>query len=109
MPELTPIAQVLLGKLLKTTLFILAVVVALASAGIDMSVLAVGVGVGLAEDALQPVQRLHPVARQVDQAGRRDRGRRHLWLGLVAGRALCLGGDPRRYRVGTVEKLGVSR
>src|SRR4051794_11296187 len=37
MPELTPIAQVLLGKLPKTTLFILAVVVALASAGIDMS------------------------------------------------------------------------
>jgi|tagenome__1003787_1003787.scaffolds.fasta_scaffold20855743_2 hypothetical protein len=56
MPELTPIAQVLLGKLLKTTLFILAVVVALASAGIDMSVLAVfggavGVGLGLQKTA----------------------------------------------------------
>lgn len=50
--DLTPRAQVLLGKLLKITLFTLAFVVALTSVGIDLSTLAlltgaVGVGIGL--------------------------------------------------------------
>lgn len=50
--DLTPRAQVLLGKLLKITLITLAFVVALTSVGIDLSTLAlltgaVGVGVGL--------------------------------------------------------------
>ena len=50
--DLTPRAQVLLGKLLKIALFTLAFVVALTSVGIDLSTLAlltgaVGVGIGL--------------------------------------------------------------
>jgi small-conductance mechanosensitive channel len=50
--EITPRARVLLGKLLKTTLVTLAVVVSLASIGVDLSTFALftgalGVGVGL--------------------------------------------------------------
>ena len=51
LPDLTPTAQVLLGKLLKLTLVTLAVVISLTSVGIDMSAFAiftgaVGVGIG---------------------------------------------------------------
>ncbi|HYB08496.1 MAG TPA: mechanosensitive ion channel domain-containing protein [Alphaproteobacteria bacterium] len=50
-PDLTPTARVLLGKILKLTLVTLAVVISLASVGIDMSAFAVftgaiGVGIG---------------------------------------------------------------
>jgi small-conductance mechanosensitive channel len=50
--EITPRARVLLGKLLKTTLVTLSVVVSLASIGVDLSTFALfagalGVGVGL--------------------------------------------------------------
>ncbi len=51
LPDLTPTAQVLLGKLLRLTLVTLAIVISLTSVGIDMSAFAiftgaVGVGVG---------------------------------------------------------------
>ena len=51
-PEITPRAQVLLGKLIKTTLVTLAVVLSLTSIGVDFSTFALftgalGVGVGL--------------------------------------------------------------
>ncbi|MBV8591886.1 MAG: mechanosensitive ion channel, partial [Acetobacteraceae bacterium] len=51
-PEITPRAQVLLGKLIKTTLILLAIIVSLTSVGVDLSTLAiftgaVGVGIGL--------------------------------------------------------------
>ena len=51
LPDLTPTAQVLLGKLLKLTLVTFAVVISLASVGIDMSAFAIftgaiGVGIG---------------------------------------------------------------
>ncbi len=51
-PQITPRAQVLLGKLLKTTLVSLAVVLSLTSIGVDLSTFALftgalGVGVGL--------------------------------------------------------------
>jgi small-conductance mechanosensitive channel len=52
MPEITPRARVLLGKLLKTTLVTLALVISLTSIGVDLSTFALftgalGVGVGL--------------------------------------------------------------
>ena len=51
-PEITPRARVLLGKLLKSTLIAIAVLVSLTSVGVDLSTLAlftgaIGVGVGL--------------------------------------------------------------
>ena len=51
LPNLTPSVQVLFGKLLKTTLIMLAVVVSLTSVGIDLTAMAVfsgavGVGIG---------------------------------------------------------------
>lgn len=50
LPSLTPTLQVLIGKLFKATLITLAIIVALASAGIDLTALAVfggALGVGL--------------------------------------------------------------
>lgn len=50
LPSLTPTIQVLIGKLFKATLITLAIIVALASAGIDLTAIAVfggAVGVGL--------------------------------------------------------------
>ena len=109
--EITPRARVLLGKLIKATLVTLAVVLSLTSIGIDLTTFAlftgalgVGVGLGLAADCLEPVQRDRSAAGQVDQAGRRDRGGRHLWLGLLARRALCIGRDARRHGVSDSER-----
>ncbi len=102
-PEITPRAQVLLGKLIKTTLITLAVVLSLISIGVDLSTFAlftgalgVGVGLGLQRTVSNLFSGIVAAAGQVDQAGRRDRGRRHLWLGILARRPLC-----RRWRPAT--------
>ncbi len=57
-----------------------------------------------AEDRVQPGERHHPARRQVDQTGRRDHGRQLVRLGLLDGRALYVGGHPRRPRIPDPER-----
>ena len=107
--EITPRARVLLGKLLKTTLVTLAVVLSLTIIGVDLSTFAlftgalgVGVGLGLQRTVSNLFSGI--ALGQVDQTGRCDRGGRHLWLGSFARRPLCFGGDARWHRVSDTKR-----
>jgi small-conductance mechanosensitive channel len=109
--EITPRARVLLGKLIKAILVTLAVVLSLTSIGIDLTTFAlftgalgVGVGLGLQRTVSNLFSGIVLLLDKSIKPGRRDRGRRHLWLGLLARRALRVGRDARRHGVSDSER-----
>jgi len=71
--DLTPSIQVLLVKIIRIGLMVLAIVIALGAVGINLSALAVftgaaGVGIGLGLDRRQFRQRADPAGRQIGEA-----------------------------------------
>ena len=77
--DLTPSVRVLLGKIFRIFILLVAVLTGLNVVGIDLTALAVfsgalglGIGFGLQKIVSNLLERYHPAHGQVDQAGRCD-------------------------------------
>ena len=104
--DLTPSIQVLLGKLARAALITFAVLIVLGSVGIDFSALAifsgavgVGVGFGLQKIVSNLVSGIILLADKSIKPGDVITVGDQLRLGRYHGRALYLGGQPRRPRI----------
>ena len=109
--ELTPSIRVLVGKVAKIGLVLVAGAIALSSVGVDLTALTVfsgavgvGLGFGLQKVVSNFVSGVIILARQVDQAGRHHFARRHVRLDTRVAGAVCLGGDARRPRIPDPER-----